>query len=131
MAVSCGNCLLFQQSETRFKRDSKAEQERFCPLAQRFVVSDKKACTDIEPSNLFWCEENQYQMDINACVARKNKGFEGCVRCSQWRDSLELLKTINRRKLNGIPMAGKPPEAGNNHEEEKPKLRKLVRRPGL
>lgn len=125
MAVSCGNCTLFQCAETRYKK------ERLCTLAQRFVVSDKKACSDIDPSLIFWCEENQYQMDVAACISRRNKGAEGCGKCSQWRDILELQKMINRRKANGIPMAGNLPTAENNHVEEKPMVRKLVRRPGL
>lgn len=136
--MACSYCTQFQQATSR------SGKERFCVTAQRFVGSDKKSCSDIQPVKWFWCRRLDHWVDVDACLARNQRGEEGCVRCSQWREVLELKKITNRRNngngngsaqvnptvgnkpkpfVRNKPVTGNKPEARNNPTTgNKPKL---------
>ena len=125
VVMPCSYCTQFQQAKTRNGK------ERFCVIAQRFVESNKKSCSDIQPVKWFWCRRLDHWVDIDACLARNQRGEDGCVRCSQWREVLEIKKIENRRNNgngNGGPTTGNKPEARNKPEAgNKPEARNKPR----
>jgi hypothetical protein len=125
--MNCSYCSRFQNSKWRIQPDADEEGKkkfaprlRHCNKIEKYIKGDREACDDLEPHHKFWCEKNNYWIAVEACLAKKTKGYdEDCGKCPQHKEIAELQRA---RKFHQRKLA----ELANEDTDTKPTL--LLRR---
>lgn len=85
----CRYCLFFYEAVQRTgKRADPEGHRRFCRAADDWVEYEGDTCDDFDPSELFWCNKNNYWLKFSVCAHRrenldKYNSYIKCKRCTQ------------------------------------------------
>jgi len=99
--VYCRYCKTYHEASIRRGNKDQAH-ERLCRT--KYVSADSKACGQFTPAKSFWCEKNQYWVDVNVCVFRRDNqnlylSYADCKACKQ---AIDVDVAINANRPNRI-----------------------------
>ena len=98
---------------------SKKEYRRYCRQVERDVESEDVSCEHFKPYHYFWCERFTYRLHLLQCLNRQKTKMEGCRRCSQADDIMDVARGRDLYEFFGVTRKIHP-----NKKQKKPKLRR-------
>lgn len=109
--ITCRYCQKFQDSElretSRNPQGKVIHQIRYCPSFDDMRSRDDPKCKDFQLVSWFWCDANEYQLDIVCCTHRQNNPsilWKKCSSCKQKFVIREMTKPALKKKGNDKPL---------------------------
>ncbi|KXH69792.1 MAG: hypothetical protein AM326_01595 [Candidatus Thorarchaeota archaeon SMTZ-45] len=66
--------------------------KRYCRHVEQDVTSESLSCAHFTPYAYFWCNIFTYRLHLLQCLNRQKKKMEGCMRCGQAEDILDVAR---------------------------------------
>ena len=109
----CQYCETFRASTKRTDLrvgDSRVHM-RWCISIARYVKQTHEICPSFTPTKYFQCKTNKYWLVPQVCLHRQFHGFEGCSKCSQGEDIVNIMR--GQRVKNNKSLVRRKMEDGN------------------
>lgn len=120
----CIHCNFYNNIPERLRTstkisDTKKIWRRYCRHVEREVDCENTSCENFKPYHLFWCERFHYRLHLLQCLNRQRIKMDGCRRCSQADDVLDVARGRDLYDLFGVNR-----RIHQNKIKKKPKLRR-------
>jgi len=91
--ISCSYCIIFCTSKNRVIRAGEGSLafSRYCSMVEDRVIRGTKSCSSFIPYSYFWCDKQDYWMQMKACLSRDTCKGRLAKNCKQQH----LIKRIN------------------------------------
>lgn len=99
--VYCKYCKTYREASIR-KGNKDQLHERLCRT--KYVSADSTICKQFTPAKSFWCEKNQYWVDLNVCIFRRDNlnlydTYKLCKACTQAIDVDAATNTDRSKRI--------------------------------
>lgn len=84
----CNYCVSFLESKEKVDKNT-----RYCSTKRLYVFKKKIKCAHFVASKTFWCNKNQYWLDLTACAIRQAEKREGCIKCTQGKVVTDICRS--------------------------------------
>jgi len=103
----CVHCDFYNKIPDRLRTvipisSTKKIYKRYCRHVEGEVQSDSISCPHFTPYHTFWCHHFTYRLHLLQCLNRQKKRMEGCVRCKQAEDILDVARGRDLYEFFGV-----------------------------
>jgi hypothetical protein len=81
---------------------TKKKYKRYCRHVERDVASGDVSCEHFTPYQYFWCDRFTYRLHLLQCLNRQKKKMDGCRRCSQADDVMDVARGRDLYEFFGV-----------------------------
>jgi len=93
----CAHCVVYNTIPESLRKTEtisthKKFHSRYCRHVEKDMTEETESCEIFEPHPYFYCKRFTYRLHLLQCLNRHKKKMEGCVRCKQVADILNVAK---------------------------------------
>ncbi len=99
---------------------TKKKYNRYCRHVEHDVDGNTYSCEHFAPYPLFYCNKFTYRLHLLQCLNRQKTKMEGCRRCSQADNIVDVARGRDLYDLFGVDRRVHL----QNKKQKKPKLRR-------